>query len=341
MSRTFTSFLLAPLLFLAVRAASAEDIVYLAPEGQDHGRMAVQGEIIDYTGEAITIARPTGPPRRLPASRVLEIETDWHEAHEAGRQAMARHDYAAAARHLTDANRGEDRVWARRLILTDLMRCYAALGRPEQAGELFLAIVQSDPTTPAYAVAPLAWFPDDRVSRAKAENWLGQRDQPAAVLLGASYLLSTTASPAARQALVELVNHGDGPIATLAEAQLWRTDLLRAEAKDADRWAARIEQMDESLRAGPYFVLGQAYDRLGTNDAAALAYLRVPVLFGGQRELAARALVAAGRASQKSGFPDEAVRLWTEVIATYAGTPHRTEAEQLLKTAPRVDSIAP
>lgn len=318
----------------AVCTALAEDIVYLTPEGQDHGRMAVQGEILDYTGEAITIARPSRQPRRLPASRVLEINTDWQEDHKAGRDAMAEHDFAAATRHLADANRSEDRVWARRLILTDLMRCYSALGRPDQAGELFLAIVQSDPTTPAYANAPLAWFPDDRVSRAKAETWLGQRDQSAAMLLGASYLLSTSAAPASRQALVELVNHGEKPIATLAEAQLWRTELLRVTPKDVERWAARIEQMDEPWRAGPYFVLGQAYDRLGMDDEAALAYLRVPVLFGDRRELAARALVAAGRASQRSEFADEAAQLWNEVLTAYPDTPQRSEAEQLLRASP-------
>ena len=298
MVRTSLFFLLVALTLLATDAARAEDVVYLTPEGQAHGRLAVRGEIVDYTGEAITIAGPTGQPRRYPAERVVNIETKWVDAHQAGRDALAKHDFEAAARRLSEANRAEQRVWARRLILADLMRAYAALGKPEQAGEVLLALVQSDPPTPALAEAPLAWFPDDRVGRAKADAWLAKKDQPVAVLLGASYLLSTSAATDARKALYDLLRQSDPRIVALAEAQLWRSDLPRSDQADVTRWATQAEQLPESLRAGPYYVLGQAYERLGLPDDAALAYLHVPVLFPERRELAARALVERRPAQQ-------------------------------------------
>lgn len=326
------------LLFLitlqSATAALAEDVAYLTPEGQDQGRLAVRGEIVDYTGEAITITGPTGSTRRYPAERVVEIETQWQDAHKAGRDALAKHDFEAAARQLAEANRAEKRVWVRRLILADLMRADMALGRPDQAGDLLLALMQSDRSTPALAEAPLAWFPDDRVSRAKAEAWLAKRDQPAAVLMGASYLLSTNSATEARQALYDLLRESDSRIVALAQAQLWRSELMRANANDAAKWAAQIEQLPETLRAGPYFVLGQAYERLGLPDDAALAYMHVPVLFPERRELAARALVSAGRLSSRAGNPEEAAAMWSEVLAKYADTPQRTEAEQLLKELP-------
>jgi tetratricopeptide (TPR) repeat protein len=331
MMRGLSSMLLLCVTCVSAVGALAEDVVYLTPEGQDHGRVGVRGEIVDYTGEAITIAQPTGEPRRYPAARVAKIETPWNDAYVAGRAALAKGDIQTAARQLAEANRTEQRVWARRLILADLMRAYASLGQPEQAGDLLVALAQSDPATPAWDDAPLAWFPDDRVSRAKAESWLATRDQPAAVLLGASYLLSTSEATEARQALFELVKHPDPRIATLAEALLWRSALLRANADDAARWAARIEQMPEPLRAGPYYLLGQAYDRLGLPDDAALAYLHLPVLYPARRELAARALVDAGRLMSRSGSPDEAAQLWNEVLTNYPDTPQRAEAEQLLK----------
>jgi len=330
MTTRLAGYVLPLLLGMATRGALAEDVVYLTPEGQEHGRLAVRGEIVDYTGAEVTLAGPTGQPRRYPAERVVELETSWHDAHQAGRDALAKHDFEAAARHLAEANRAEQRVWVRRLILADWMRAYTALGRPEQASELLLALVQSDPSTPALAEAPLAWFPDDRVSRAKAETWLAKTEQPVAVLLGASYLLSTSAATSARQALFELVRHNDPRIAALAEAQLWRSELLRSTPKDITRWAARIEQMPEPLRAGPYFVLGQAYDRLGLPDDAALAYLHLPVLYPERRELAARSLVRAGQLSSRAGFSEEATTMWTEVITMYADTPQRVEAERLL-----------
>lgn len=334
MTRLFAGFMLFFPLDLATCVATAEDVVYLTPEGQDHGRVALRGQIVDYTGEAITIAGLTGSPRRYPAKRVLEVETQWQDAHKAGRDALAKHDFEAAARQLAEANGAEKRVWVRRLILEELMRADMALGRPEQAGELLLALVQSDPSTPALDDAPLAWFPDDRVSRAKAEAWLAKRDQTVAVLLGASYLLSTNSATEARQALYDLLRQSDPRITALAQAQLWRSELLRANADDAAKWAARIEQLPEPLRAGPYFVLGQAYERLGLPDDAALAYLHVPVLFPERRELAARALVSAGRLMNRSGSTDEAVQMWKEVLTAYSDTPQRSEAEQLLKELP-------
>jgi hypothetical protein len=313
-------------------AASAEDVVRLATAEDSR---SVRGEILDYTGEAITIAGSTGQPRRYPAASVMEIQSAWNEAHQAGRDALASHDYSTAARHLADANRAEPRVWVRRLILTDLMRCHAAIGQVEQAGDLLLAIVASDPTTPAIATAPLAWFPTTAVSQAKAEAWLAGGDQPAAVLLGASHLQSTSSAALARAALAKLLNHSDARLVALAEAQMWRAEVVRATPADAARWARRVEQMPESVRAGPYFVLAQAFARLGLADEAALAYLRVPVLFADRRELAARSLVAAARLARRAGHQDETTLLAAEVVTSFSDTRLAAEAQDLLQEAQR------
>jgi len=321
--------------YLAAQSARAEDVVYLKPAGSDAGRATLRGNILDYTGQFITIERATGEPRRYPAGRVLDIQTEWTEPHRAGRDALAKHDYQTAAQNLSDADRVEPRVWARRMILADLMRCHEALGQPQQAGVLFLVLAQSDPTTPAYADAPLAWFADDRVSRTQAEAWLGTQEQPAAVLLGASHLLTTTEGGPARQALSGLMRHDDARVAALAEAQLWRAEVVRATPADAARWARRVEQMPESVRAGPYFVLGQAYDRLGMADEAMLAYLRAPLLTETRRELAARALVAAGRVAGRAGHPGDAKTLLEEVLRDYPQTLQAAEAKQLLGQSSR------
>jgi tetratricopeptide (TPR) repeat protein len=310
--------------------ALAEDIIYLKPGGEASGRVTLRGTILDYTGEAITIDRSPAPPRRYPAERVLGFETEWNSAHQAAQAALAERDYSTAARQLADANRVEERVWVRRLILADLMRCYEAAGHLEQAGDVFLAIVASDPSTPAFTEMPLPWFADDRVSRAKAQAWLNAPNESSAQLLGASWLLMTTAGAAAQPALKKLAASKDTRIAALAEAQLWRAELIRATAADAEQWESRVEQMPESVRAGPYVVLGQLYDRLGQTDAAALAYLRVPLLYSRRRESAARALVAAARAVRRAGHADEATQLLSEAVADYRDTPHAAEAKQLL-----------
>jgi tetratricopeptide (TPR) repeat protein len=309
-------------------SARAEDVVRLATE---HGSRAVRGEILDYTGETMSIQVPSGQTRQYPSAGVVEIETTWNDAHRAGRDAYNARDYRAAAGQLLVANRQETRVWARRVILTELMQCYEAAGQLEQAGDTFLAIVASDGATPAFAVAPIAWFPTTAVRQAKAEAWLASDDQPAAVLLGASYLQSTSSAAVARAALAKLVNHPNRLLASLAEAQLWRGEVFRATPADVDRWAARVEQMPEALRAGPYFVLGQTYGRLGQVDDAALAYLRVPVLFGERRELAARSLLAAARLAKRAGQRDETMLLCQEVVADFPDTLYVDEATELMK----------
>jgi tetratricopeptide (TPR) repeat protein len=319
---------------IAFVPARAEDVVYLTAEGNDSGRLTVRGEIVDFTGEAITVGRPPAPPRRYPAERVLLVETEWNMAHQAAKLALGRRDYQTAAQQLAEANRSEQRTWVRRLILTDLMRCYEALGQLEQAGDLFLAIAASDPSTPACKDAPLPWFSDDRVSRAKAEVWLNTRDQPAAQLLGASWLLMTADPTAAQQVLRELAAGQNLRLAALAEAQLWRGGVTRATVDDAARWALRIEQMPADVRAGPYFVLASAYDRLGLADEASLAYLSVPVHYPKRRELAARALVAAAHISRRAGHVDEATELLSEVVTDYGDTALAAEAKSLL-AAPR------
>jgi tetratricopeptide (TPR) repeat protein len=318
-------------LWFALPRAQAEDSVHLAPEGGANGGATVRGTVLDYTGQMITIERGPGDVRRYPSGRVRDIETKWTEPHQAGREALARHEYAAAVRHLSEADRVEPRVWARRIILAELMRCYEALGQPQQAGGLFLTLAQSDPATPAYGAAPLAWFADDRVSRTQAEAWLGMKEQPAALLVGASYLLATSAGGPARNVLTELIGHSDPRVAGLAETQLWRADVLRATPADAARWAQRIERMPEAIRAGPYFVLGQVYDRLNMADEAALAYLRAPITSPTRPELAARALIAAGRVTGRSGHAADARRLWEEVLRDYPQSPQAAEARQLLE----------
>jgi tetratricopeptide (TPR) repeat protein len=312
--------------------ARAEDIVYLKAVGSARPA-AIRGQIVEYTGEAITVEPPSGGPRRYPAERILRIETPWTGPHLAARELLEKRDFAAAAERLTAANQAETRAWARRLILTELMRCREALGQPQQAGDLFLMIAQSDPTTAAFADAPLPWFADERITPAQAATWLSAADRPAAILLGASVRLTTADGAAvARQALAGLARHPDARIAALAEAQLWRGEIVRATESDARRWAARIEQMPESVRGGPYFVLGQAYERLGLADEAMLAYLRVPILFAGRPELSARALVAAGRVAARAGQPDEARRLLGEVAENYADMRPAAEARQILTT---------
>lgn len=297
----------------------------------ERGTIEITGTVVDYTGEKITIERPGGQERSFPAGRVIYIDTDWPPGYETGQAALAERDYRRAVQQLTSAARGDQRPWVRRLAMTGLMQCYAAAGDWTTAGDLLVAIAASDPTTQALDTAPLAWFPIAGVPRDKVEAWLAS-DMPVARLLGASHALQTSRRDQALAVLRELQQTDDPRVATLATAQRWRAETVTATPEDVARWEAQLRQAPEAVQAGGWLVIGDALTRLGEHDRAVLAYLRVPVLYAQQRQLAARALLEAARVLLRSGERDEAARIARELAADYADLPPAKEVQNLLQS---------
>jgi TolA-binding protein len=95
-------------------------------------------------------------------------------------------------------------------------------------------------------------------------------------------------------------------------------------------WTEDLEKMPDALRGGPYYVLGAALSAKHQPARAALAYLRVPILYPADRALAGRALLDGGRELEKIGQKDEAASLYREVVDTHSQTPLATEAQQRL-----------
>ena len=88
-------------------------------------------------------------------------------------------------------------------------------------------------------------------------------------------------------------------------------------------WSDEVETSPESVRAGPYFVLGRALAHHKQPAEAALDLLRVPILYPEDRPLAAAALLAAGRALEEDSQADAARRLYRELLAEYPKLRHR------------------
>lgn len=298
----------------AQHACSQADTVTLTAGEDNTGTVEIAGEIIDYTGRQITIRRPTGE-RSYPAERVAHIETTWPEGLQAGREALQQRDYARAAELLTTAARGDQRAWARRLAMQDLMQCYAAAGDTATAGRLAIDLARSDPTTPAIAHAPLAWFTVDEVAPATYEAWLADADSVVAQLLGASHALPTSKRAEALRVLTRLQRDPDPRVSFLALAQAWRGEIVTAQAADLERWDKRIRQAPEAVQAGAWLVLGDAHRQLRQFDQAALAYLRAEMLAARQPHLGAHALWGATRSLQNAGQTNEATRLAEQLLA--------------------------
>lgn len=295
----------------AARASAAEDVVTVASANHPLSRTKLSGRIIDYTGRELTLELSGGTQRTFPAELVVEIQTTWPPGMQEGDALRGRRQFAAAYRKYAEANNREDRQWVRRKLMAQMVYCLRQQGAMVQAGEFFLLLLRADPATPDFDKIPLAWLPGEPAAdlAQKAREWLHRADVPAAVLLGASHLLSTAQGPEALEKLRLLGGEKDSRIALLAEAQAWRTTLVTSTPEAALAWRQRVELLPEALRAGPYLVLGRALAYHKRYEDAALALLRVPILYPGEEALSAEALALAAQALERAGDADDAQRL--------------------------------
>ena len=162
------------------------------------------------------------------------------------------------------------------------------------------------------------------------------RDLPIARLIGASWLLSTSNREQALAALSELTSDPDPRIAMLAETQQWRDQIVTATAQQAELWQEQLLRLDTSLRAGPFFLVGQTLARHGKNAEAALAFMRVAIMHPVQSELAAESLFAAGEQLEKLGNSGGAQTVYRELVQKHPKHPLTAVAEQnLARMAPK------
>jgi len=315
------------LLLLLPGSAAAQDTVIVVDEA---GRQkTLTGRILDYSGSGLRLQTQVGPERHIEADKVLQVTTQYGRMQTEADRLFAKGDFDPALNLYRQAMENETRRWVRHRIVARGVWCYRALDRPSLAGEAFLVLIRDDLRTPYFDCIPLAWTSRMRPPVAletAARQWLG-RPEPAAQLLGASHLLTTADELTATRRLRDLSTQTDPRVAQLAQAQLWRTAVVTVTAGQIDTWGKAIEQMLEPLAAGPYFVLGDAHQRLGQWEQAALSRLRVPILYPQHRGLAAQSLLEAGRALEKLDRTQEALRLYQELIAGYPETSPVAEAQ--------------
>ena len=310
----------------------AQDVVIVSSPTDPAAQIKKQGQILDYTGIQLTLRTPLGRDELIPAGRVVEIQTTWSEPHQAGDAAREAGNLDEAIAAYRQAKRVETRPWAVRRIMAELVGCYAETGRLDSAGDEFLAIASSDPATPHFNVVPIAWRSSlpDAALETRAVAWLAAKQMPAAVVLGASWLLAGPRRGEAVAALEGLRGSSDSRVAALANIQLWRLRLVTATPEEARRWQAQLEAMPPEVQASGWFILGDVLARQQQADRAALAYLKVPLLFRSQRAMAADALLAAGRQLEKLGQTNQAASLYREIARDFPHLPVATEAKTQL-----------
>jgi tetratricopeptide (TPR) repeat protein len=322
---------IAPLL-LAILPARAEDTVHVSVGEGTRSRVRLTGEVLDYTGQTLLLRLPGGGERVFPAGRVHAIETTRSGEQQSADKLFRERQTQAALEQYRRALDKEERRWVRREIMAQIVSCNQELGDIPSAVQFFMLLVQSDPHTPHFDCIPLAWLPREPSPALEelALKWLARPDDDLTGLLGASHLLTSRHRQAASERLRSLSFNQDERVASLARAQFWRVSFATANDLQVQNLAADVEKMPTALRGGPYFVLAEALSAKHQPAHAALAYLRVPILYPRDRLLAGRALLEAGRQLERIGQTSEAASLYREVLQTHPQTTLATEAQDRL-----------
>jgi tetratricopeptide (TPR) repeat protein len=323
------------------QSAAAEDIVYLKASASGSAPRRLRGEITEYTGRELRLKSPTGRERTIASHLIERIDTTYSAEQTAGDKAFARGDFRAAYeqyRLALTADR-EPRDWMRRRILAPVVWCLRSLGKLDLAGTYFLILVSRDPTTPDFDCIPLAWTDEPPAPAVveKARVWLNDPKNPAAILMGASALLSTDQRGAAVERLQALSRDADPRIAWLAQAQLWRAVAAADVTPEQLRgWSEAIESSDSTLRGGAYFLVGSAWAARDP-DEGALWLMKLPILYPREHRLAAGALLTSGACLERVDRKPQAARLYRELTRKYGQTAEAAEARRRLQSLASIE----
>lgn len=312
-----------------VALARSEDVVHYRT-GHDSRLVRSSGEILEYTGSRLRLRTSSGREATIPADRVQRIDSAWSKQHVEGNRLRSRGQFGEAIQQYALALRSENRNWVRQRIYSRITWCCRSLGDYDRAAEAFLFMVRDNPDTPYFDAIPLFWRPyqPSLEFEQRAIQWTETTNFSAVALMGASWLHSGREGSTARQTLKRLQNDHDERVALMARTQLWRNEIVTVTENQLDAWRSTIGQIPSSLRAGPYFVLGRALAHQGRLDEAALALLRVPILYSHFRALAADALLAAGELLERTAQPVQARRLYGELLEKYPETAPAIRAQQ-------------
>ncbi|MDO4583964.1 MAG: hypothetical protein Q4D62_07660 [Planctomycetia bacterium] len=296
----FSSFLL-PLWLMA-------DTVEIWNPASERGFQEISGEILEVNRDTLEI-RVEKKKRKYPYSKVRKILWEKSPQWLMGDEAFEKMEYANALECYRQELPREEKSWKQVALTVEMIRCLTRLGENPQALEMALQLLRREPllTDEHYAVLPFLWKPNiaDTASEAVAIRWMKQNPQPNEILLCASYLLSSSRRNEMVAYLQSLSQEKEVRLASLAKAQLWRTEMVEMTVAKAQRWEEEMALIPEPLRGGSFFLLGEAWFQCGEWNRAALAYLRMFLLYPDTAYRLQDALPKTATALEKSGHPEE------------------------------------
>ena len=316
-------------LLLVATSGSSDEVVTVDSRGRSRSRA---GTIVDVKGEELTL-RESNRQSVIPLSEVLRMDADWTSAHRQADKWYQQQQYEQALADYRRAFQEESRRWVKRKILARVVRCQENTDHVEDACRNFSRLTSDDPRTPYFDVIPLQW--QNRAPSASLSQlvlpWLTDQRSDRQ-LLAASWLLNSPHAEAAYQKLRALGRDPWPPIAKLAVAQLWRRELVTLKSARMDWWQQFVAETPVELRAGGYFLLGQSFAKLGDQQQAVLAWMRIPMQYRHQVQLSNEALFRSGEAWQQLGQIAAARRCFQRLVDNQAA--QAAAAQQRLKDLP-------
>lgn len=314
--------------------ANAADRVVIQKPGST-GKVVIEGRIEDFSAAGLELKPAAGGPiQRFSTAEVLDFETPLTAGQTRGLELWNAGEIAEAADQFELALKQEQRLWMRREILAELVRCAVRRGDFAAAGSRFQAIWKSDPGTRHLRVIPLLWGAEPVDSRARdaARGWMNGGNEVAR-LIGASLLLQDAEwERPAQVVLKELARASAGDLGALATWQSRRRDATDGKLNPGELafWERDLKDLPADLQAGPCYLLGLAFAARHDYELAAAYWMRLPVLCDYDYVLTARATLEAGRALSRIGQKAEAERVFQETATRFAGTTSAREARDLL-----------
>ncbi|MDA7503793.1 hypothetical protein N8553_02285 [bacterium] len=331
--RFITGLLFAYLFAMINNYCRAEDRVSYRLNGASKP-ITLIGEIIDYDGRDLTLRSLSGNPQYIAADDVVEVKTHYDDAHREGIEAFQAAKYDEAITKLISAYDREPREWVDREIASWIVRTSLLRNDFRTAFRYFNAIIKSDPYTRHWGVAPLVWSPvnitDDIRKPLRASLLSARADER---FLAASILLfDGTSGRLAERELGVLASDPNPRISRLARTQLWRVALANQEVTEniLQGWREQIEQLPESMRPGPQYLLGRGYLLIGEQRIAAAEFLKLTIIYTNHEALTARATLEAAEAIEKTGLTQEANILYRELVIRFPTTSEAKIAREKL-----------
>ena len=232
-------------------------------------------------------------------SRVVRVSYKKSDSQTTGDEQFASGQFTQAYQSYENAIESETRDWIKSEMLARQVQCASALNRQHDALRKFFLLYQSSPRTRHFDLIPIIWDRSaaDPTLASRYETWLGGQEELQS-LIAASWLMTRNESVAVDR-LKQLSRSEDARIAHLANAQIWRTQIVTAGLPELQRWRAAVGRMPESFQAGPRFKIALVKKRLGDSgdvawtEQALVGLLQIPILHPRQYQLAGRALQEA------------------------------------------------